>query len=88
MKNLKIYTKYYDTEVYNTAKMYYTVLTVQYYNVQKLYYTKNKILRKQRLALGLLQSNNQGKMGPKNMGRTQMSANFNICSLWNTTPLE
>ena len=30
MKNLKIYTKYYDTEVYNTVKLYYTVLAVQY----------------------------------------------------------
>ena len=44
MKNLKINTKYYDTEVYNTAKLYCTVQNVQYYNVLKLYYTNNKIL--------------------------------------------
>ena len=36
MKDLKIYTKYYDTEEYNTVKLYYTVLAAQYYNVQKL----------------------------------------------------
>ena len=36
MKDLKIDTKYYDTEEYKTVKLYFTVLALQYYNVQKL----------------------------------------------------